>query len=258
MRGQARREQRRGHDEGPAAQKASDGQHHVAVGQRGRAAELVDLADALVAAQHAAQRTQRIVERDRLGAGLHPARGDHHRQPLDELSQDLPADAAVPDDDAGPERGRRGRVAQDDLDLATAAKVLRQVVAVGPQAAQVDDLVDPAGVRGLAEVARRDPVLLGEVRFGQRMDEVVRRVLSGHRRAHARRVLYIRSDRGAGAEIARRAAGHGRHLVTLIDEDAGQRSTDEAGRAGDQHPHRRSAPRSTSAVGPTPMAHSPR
>ena len=32
--------------------------------------------------------------------GLHPARRHHQRQALDELAEDLPADAAVTDDDA--------------------------------------------------------------------------------------------------------------------------------------------------------------
>ena len=78
-----------------------------AVGQRLGTADVVDLADRLRSPEDADEVDERVVERDRLGLGLHPPWGDHHGQPLDELAQDLPADAPVTDDDAGPQRRRR-------------------------------------------------------------------------------------------------------------------------------------------------------
>ena len=53
--------------------------------------------------EHPDQVTHHVVDRDRLGAGVDPRRGDHSGQMLDELSGHLPRDAAVADDDSGPQ-----------------------------------------------------------------------------------------------------------------------------------------------------------
>ena len=122
--------------------------HHAAVREHVGTADLVGLTDCLVAAQHPHEGSQGVAERDRLGAGLDPAWGDHHREPLDELPQDLPADPPVADHQPGPQGRGRSAGQQDRLDLTSAPQVLGQVVRRVPQAAQVDDL-------GQARVRRR-------------------------------------------------------------------------------------------------------
>jgi hypothetical protein len=102
--------------------------------------------------------------------GVHPARGDHHRQALDQLHQDLPADAAVTDDDACP---------QDGFELAAAPEVRRELVVGVAEAAEVDDLPHTGPVGGGSERASSVPVPRREVRTGEGMDEVVPGVHAG-------------------------------------------------------------------------------
>ena len=114
--------------------------HHVAVRQGLRSADVVGLADGVGSPQDSHQVGQGVVEGDRLGLRLDPARRDHDREPLDELAQDLPADAPVADDDAGPQGGRRAPVPQDRLHLAPAAQVLGEVVPIVTESAEIDHL----------------------------------------------------------------------------------------------------------------------
>src|SRR5205085_1281982 len=86
-----------------------------------------------------------------LGAGLHPAGGDHDRQAGHQLAQDLPRDAAVADDDAGPQHGGRDPLPQDALHLPAAAQVLGQLVVLVAQAAQVDHLADAGEAGGAGD-----------------------------------------------------------------------------------------------------------
>ncbi len=76
-------------------------------------------------------------------------------------------------DDRRPQHGHRhARLAEQALDLAPAAQVRRQVLAVGAEPAQVDDLA-AAGLRGgLPEGARGRGVALLEVVGVQRVHQV--------------------------------------------------------------------------------------
>ncbi len=162
--------------------------HQVPVRHHLGPADLVGPADRLRPAQHAGEVDDHVVERDRLAARLHPARRDHHRQTLDQLSQHLPADAAVADDDPGSQCGGRRLSHQDRLDLAPAAEVIGEVVALVAEPAEVHDLAD-AGLGG----CRRQ-------RFGRRRDPWRR---SRYRRANARGSTRLRGR-------AVRAAAHRR------------------------------------------------
>ena len=173
--------------------------HHVEVREDLRSADVVDLADGVGSTEDSHEVDQGIVEGDRLGLGLHPARRDHEREPLDELAQDLPADAPVADDDAGPQGGRGGPIAQDRLHLTPAAQVLGQLIPIVTETAEVDNLAQPSTRGGGGEGDRTLPVPDGEVLAGQGVHEVVRGILAVEGLAQAVRIARCRR-----APLARR------------------------------------------------------
>ena len=78
--------------------------------------------------------------------------------------------------------------AEQLLDLAAAAQVRRQVVAVVAEAAEVDDALQPGSRGRPAERRGRRGVLALEVRVAERVHEVVGGVAAGQRRAAGCRV----------------------------------------------------------------------
>ena len=151
-----------------------------------------------------------------MGTRLHPARGDHHGEAFDELAQDLPADAAVADHDAGAQRRGRSRSQQDRLDLAPAAQVRRQLIVVVAQSAEIDDLGQARAVRGVRERVRTGAVALGEAGVREGVHEVVRRVVTGERAPQAVGVADVGCDRCPGARVALGSPRDRGHVVTRV------------------------------------------
>ena len=104
----------------------------------------------------------------------HPARRDHHRQPLDEPEDRLEGGAALADDHRRAQRRHRHPVRGEVLaGLATAAQVRRRVGIVPSEPAEVDDLPHARARRLARDVLGRLPVLPLEVARAERVDEVV-------------------------------------------------------------------------------------
>ena len=101
---------------------------------------------------------------------------DHGGQVLDELAGQLPGNAAVPDDDPGPDDGHRdtGR-SEQLLDLAAAAQVCRQGVLVVAEPSEVDDLLQPGPRTRLPECRGGGGILALEVQIAERVHEVIGR-----------------------------------------------------------------------------------
>ena len=98
--------------------------HHVDVAQDLGSADLEDLSESLRQIQHTDQIADDVGRCDGLGPGVHPPRGDHGRQVVDELPGDLPRDTAVADDDRRPQHGdRHAAKGQQLLDVAAGAQV---------------------------------------------------------------------------------------------------------------------------------------
>ena len=127
--GQPGGEQRHGQDRERAVLDGGDAAQHGGVLQYLGSPGLEDPACRLGQGQHPEQVAHDVVDGDRLGAGCDPSGCDHGGQVLDELACQLPGNAAVADDDPGPDDGHRdaGR-SEQLLDLAAAAQVCRQGV----------------------------------------------------------------------------------------------------------------------------------
>jgi len=87
---------------------------------------------------------------------------------LDELAGQLPGDAAVPDDDPGPDDGHGDTSRSEQLlDRPAAAQVRRQGVLVVAEPAEVDDALQPGPRTRLTECRSGGGVLAFEVRVGE-------------------------------------------------------------------------------------------
>ena len=237
VRRQPRRQQRHGGDNPVAVHDPAGDHHHVAVREGLRSADVVDLADGVGSPEDADEVDQGVGEGDRLGLRLDPARRDHDREPLDELAQDLPADAPVADDDAGAQRGRRGSVAEDRFHLAPAVQVLGQVIPIVTETAEVDHLAQPGTGRGGGEGGRTLLVPDREVVDVQGVHEVVGGLLALQRLAQALPIADVGVHRSPGAAVVVGPAGQRRHVVAVIAQRLGDGGTDEPGgpRYGDPH-----------------------
>ena len=238
MRRQPGRQQRHSDDDPVTLHDPAGDHHHVEIRQDLRSADVVDLADGVGSTEDPHQVHQRVVEGDRLGLGLHPARRDHDRQPLDELAQDLPADAPVTDHDPGPQSSRRGPIAQDRLHLAPAAQVLGKVVPIVTKTAEVDNLAQPGTRRRGGEGGRTLPIPDGEVLDRQRVDQVVGGLLAVQRPTQTLRVADIGVHRSPGAAVIIGATCQRRHIVTIPHQRLREDGTDEPRRPRDGDPHR--------------------
>ena len=110
VRRQSWRQQGHRHNDPSMTHDATDRQHHSPIGERLRTADVVALADHVRFAQNPNQIEQCVGQRNGLGARLNPAWSDHDGQASHQLSENLPTDAPVANDDPGSEcrRGHRG------------------------------------------------------------------------------------------------------------------------------------------------------
>ena len=92
-------------------------------------------------------------------------------------------DAAVADDDAGAQRRHRDPgLRQGRLDLAPAAQVGGQLLAVVTETAEVDDPLQPGSLRRAAPKVVAPAASLFSKSSSSRVHEVVGRIAAGHRR----------------------------------------------------------------------------
>ncbi len=237
-RGQPRAQQGHRQDEQVPALDVGDPGQHLQVAQHVGPAHLEGAALGLGCLQHAHEVPDDVGDRDRLGPGVHPARGDHRRQVRDQLAGHLPGHPAVPDDDAGPQHGHRDpALAQQPLHLAAAAEVVGQVVGVLPETAQVDDPAHP-GVGGRpAERAGGVRVLVHEVGVPEAVHQVVGGVAALQGRAQRGLVLHVPGHRVTGSGVGLRTAGHRLDPVPFLHQGRRQPTTHEPGRPSHQNLH---------------------
>ncbi len=87
------------------------------------------------------QIVQQILQRNRRGAGSHPARGRQHRQVIDHVAHHLEGGRACPDDDPGPQLGEGDpRAAQHLGGQLPRAQVVGLLMLRCLQGAEEDDL----------------------------------------------------------------------------------------------------------------------
>ena len=185
-----------------------------------------------------------VAHRDRLRLRRDPARGDHDRQPLHEVAQDLEGGRARADDHGRAQDGhRRPPRGEDLLDLAPRGEVLGEARAQLAQAAQVHDALEARVLGRAGEGPGHGPVALGVLVAGRdhRVDEVeggpaalqgppqggdVGRV-AGHD-------LDARVARpGPPVELAR-LAGEAADAVAGLEQARDEPAPDVAGGAGDE------------------------
>ena len=159
---QARRQERHRHHEAAHADLPGVFVHEFAVADAVGAADFEDGACLPVELQAVDEIGDHVADRDRLGGCPHPARGDHHRQFVDERPDHFERQRPGADHDGGPELHRLGTLGrQDAADLPAAPKVGREFALA--EAAEIDDPPDSPLPRGAGEVAGAGPVLLLEV-----------------------------------------------------------------------------------------------
>ena len=136
-----------------AAIRPERGRHaveHVAVGEDVRAADLDLASGGLRNARCGGEVVEHVVDRDRLGLRLQPARRDHRGEPLHEVPERLVRLAARAHHHRRTEiREGRSHLAQDQGGLVAAAQVLRARLFTKP--AEVDDPADALALRHLRE-----------------------------------------------------------------------------------------------------------
>ena len=110
----------------------------------------------------------------------------------------------------------------------------RELLVVGPEATEVDDLAHP-GVGGrAAERPRRGGIALLEVSTVEGVHEVVGEVDALERRRQGVGVVDIRSHGGAGSVVRLGAAGERPDLESCVEESRNEPAADEPGGAGDE------------------------
>ena len=136
---------------------------------------------------------QHVAHGDRLDPVAHPARGHHHRQTLGEMPHDLEGCAAGAEDHGRAQHHRGDLTAQQDLpDLLAGGHVRGELLALGMDAAEVDDPPHVGVLRGGGEGARTLPVALGEAATpAHGVDQVVGDVDPVQRGLQARRILDV-------------------------------------------------------------------
>ena len=241
--GQPRRQH--GHRNQQAAQAAQPRvqPHHLAVRHHLGTADVEGLI--LVAGQidGGSEVAHHVVDGDRLRRRVHPARADHHRQPLHQRPDHLERQAAGADDDRGAELDHRdaGR-AQVPPGLGTAAQMRRQRRGVVGQSAQIDDAPHAGSGRGAAEIDGGPAIQGREVGTRpHRVHQVERRVDAGERGVERRRVETVAADHlraGPGHRHSPRIAGQAADAPGVTGaarfEEAKQTAADVARGAGEQ------------------------
>lgn len=173
--------------------------HHVEVRQHLGAADVEGAADLAGQGGAAGQQAQHVAHGDRLDPGVHPARGDHHRQPLGEVAQHLEAGGARADDDRRAQHDRRHAGGeQDAADLGTGPQVRGQLPLGHLLRRQPAEIHEPAGA-GLPCLLAEDPGRLAvgvlEVPPGpEGVHEVVGHVHAPHGPCDGPRVGHVAPD----------------------------------------------------------------
>ena len=124
-----------------------------------------------------------ILNGNRLAFRLHPARSDHHRQPLNEIAENLEGGRSGSDDHRGTKGGHRNVCGGELLlDFAARAEVDAQVGAHFAEAAQVDDPRHPGPGGSAGEGSGQRPIANGVFTASRLhgMDEVIGDRGSGH------------------------------------------------------------------------------
>ena len=217
--------------------------HEVPVRDAVGAADLHDPVALEVEVRRLGEVLEHVLDRDRLGQGADPARGDHDRQAVDQRADHLERRAPGADDDRRAQLdGRHPRFRQDPPDLLAAGQVARQVLVVA-KPAEVDDPPHPGQPRGRAERLGPAAVGLPVVRArGHRVDQVVRGVDPGEGRPQRRGLPDVAAHdlgrrrqprRPAGPGGGSSGAGAGRALEARVQPPA-----DVAGRAGQEDQRR--------------------
>lgn len=177
--GQAGREH--GHRQDEATRQTRHGgvtEHHVAVREHLRPADVEGPADVRGHAGAADQGAQHVPDGDGLDPGVHPARSDHDGQAFGEVAQHLEGGRAGADDHGRAQhRGRYAGVQEDAAHLGTRAQVRRQFPLGDTgrgEPSEIDDASYSGGTGPLPEDSRRPPVGLLEVASrAQRVHQVV-------------------------------------------------------------------------------------
>ena len=240
--GQLRRQH--GHRNQQAAQAAQPRvqPHHVAVRHHLGTADVEDLI--LVAGQidGGSEVAHHVVDGDRLRRRVHPARTDHHRQPLHQRPNHLERQAAGADDDRGAELDDRhaGR-AQVPPGFGTAAQVRRERRDVVGQSAQIDDAPHAGSGGGAAEVDGGLAIQVREVGTRPPSSAPGRTPChAGERGVERRLVEAVAADHfraGSGRRHAPRIAGQAaerRASRAALFEEAKKTAADVARGAGEQ------------------------
>ncbi len=213
--------------------------HQLAVGHAIGAADLDHAAALHVEVGRLQQVLDGVLDRDRLGARVHPARRDHHRQPVDQGADHLERHAPGADHDrraqldGGDPRGREG-----GAHLLAARQVVRQAGSVA-EPAQVHDAAHPRRARRGAERGR--PVAIGPAVVlapAHRVHQVVGRVDPLERRRERGGIAHVAGHdlglrRGARRELGR-APAHAAHPPAGLLEAAQQAPAHVAARSGEQ------------------------
>ena len=133
--------------------------HHLAVGEDLGAADVERAVDVGGHRRAADEVPQHVADRDGLDAGADPARGDHHGEALGEVAQHLEGRGARSQDDRRAQHGRGDAAGEEDLaDLLAGVEVPRQQLALGVEAAEVDDPAHAHLARGPGEGQGRPAV----------------------------------------------------------------------------------------------------
>ncbi len=228
----------------PALQTARFGvaEHHVAVGQHIRAADLDGLPDACGRFQRGNQILQHVTDADGLDASVKPTRADHHRQTFDQITDQLKGDAARTDDHPGAKLGHRHAAFTQRVSRFLArAQMLRKLRFGIPQPAQVDNAPDPHRGRGRAERARGQHVPFVEaLPASHAVDQVIGRGHTDHRR---RQCLGLQGVAGNHLDLIQPGAAlqplgithQTADAVTRLEQAWRQAPTDVTGGPGNQN-----------------------
>ena len=177
-----------------------------------------------------------VVDGDRLGAAVAPARQQQHRQPVDELDQAPEGAALRADDHRSSQDDELGTGAAEDLlDLAAGFEMLA-VALVSDHPAQIDRAPQPAFGGDGGEVLGGGAVGVGEAARGSglhRVDEVVGLVHPLERRRRGSRGRMRSASTTSGRSTPVGIADQQAHADPLA-QGVQQCAADEAGRSGEQ------------------------
>ncbi len=146
------------------------------VGEHVRPADVEGPAPHGVALQAAPEVIQHVPDRDGLIAGAHPARGQHHREPIHGIAQDFEGGAARAENGPGPQHGgRHGTGLENFAHFPPGGQMRTQLPAARfAQTAQIDDPVQPLGRGDGGHVAGRNSIGVHELfaRGGHGVDQI--------------------------------------------------------------------------------------